>query len=230
MWLSLVEHRVRDAGVAGSNPVIPTIFLDILQKTMCVNLLLVIFAYLLGSIPTGLVLSKIFVGIDPRQRGSRNIGATNVLRTAGKALGAITLLADTLKGFIPVLLVSQMEDREIWIIAVALGAFIGHLFPLYVGFKGGKGVATALGVYIPLVPWAVVSNIFIFVGVVVMSKTVSLGSLSAAAAMPLLIWLLGYPKSYLILSVIVGGLIVYRHKDNIKRLIQGEENKIRGRL
>ena len=196
---------------------------------MILNLLLILFSYLLGSIPTGLLVSKAFAKVDPRQSGSRNIGATNVLRTAGKTLGGITLAGDLLKGLIPVLVALRLRGGEMWIAAVALGAFLGHLFPLYLRFKGGKGVATALGIYIPLVPLAILFNLFVFAAGVAISRTVSVGSLSAAAAMPILIWLWGYPKPYLILGLIVGGLIFYRHRENIKRLLRGQENKIWGR-
>ncbi len=188
-----------------------------------------LFSYLLGSIPTGLLVSKAFAKVDPRQSGSRNIGATNVLRAAGKTLGGITLAGDLLKGLIPVLVALWLRGGEMWIAAVALGAFLGHLFPLYLRFKGGKGVATALGIYIPLVPLAILFNLFVFAAGVAISRTVSVGSLSAAAAMPILIWLWGYPKPYLILGLIVGGLIFYRHRENIKRLLRGQENKIWGR-
>ncbi|MBW2038665.1 MAG: glycerol-3-phosphate 1-O-acyltransferase PlsY [Deltaproteobacteria bacterium] len=196
---------------------------------MVINILLVLFAYLLGSIPTGLLLSRVFAGVDPRQRGSRNIGATNVLRTAGRVLGVLTLLGDCLKGLIPVVVALWLGRENPWVAAVALGALLGHLFPIYLRFRGGKGVATALGLYLPLVPLAIFLNLFVFAGGVIISKRVSVGSLSAAAAMPLLIWLLGYPGSYLILSLIVGGLIFYRHKENIKRLLRGQENRIWGR-
>ncbi|RLB04676.1 MAG: acyl-phosphate glycerol 3-phosphate acyltransferase [Deltaproteobacteria bacterium] len=196
---------------------------------MILNLLLMLFSYLLGSIPTGLLVSKAFAKVDPRQSGSRNIGATNVLRAAGKTLGGITLAGDLLKGLIPVLVALWLRGGEMWIAAVALGAFLGHLFPLYLRFKGGKGVATALGIYIPLVPLAILFNLFVFAAGVAISRTVSVGSLSAAAAMPILIWLWGYPKPYLILGLIVGGLIFYRHRENIKRLLRGQENKIWGR-
>ena len=196
---------------------------------MILNLLLILFSYLLGSIPTGLLVSKAFAKVDPRQSGSRNIGATNVLRAAGKTLGGITLAGDLLKGLIPVLVALWLRGGEMWIAAVALGAFLGHLFPLYLRFKGGKGVATALGIYIPLVPLAILFNLFVFAAGVAISRTVSVGSLSAAAAMPILIWLWGYPRPYLILGLIVGGLIFYRHRENIKRLLRGQENKIWGR-
>jgi glycerol-3-phosphate acyltransferase PlsY len=194
-----------------------------------VNVLLVIFAYLLGSIPTGLVLSKALAGIDPRQGGSRNIGATNVMRTAGKALGAVTLIGDVLKGVIPVCIVLLLERGQGWVAGAGLAAFLGHCFPIYIGFRGGKGVATALGIYLPLAPLAVLVNIFVFAGALSISRMVSVGSISAAVAMPLLIWLWGYPLPYLILSLCVDAIIIYRHKENIKRLMQKRENRLWGR-
>jgi glycerol-3-phosphate acyltransferase PlsY len=195
---------------------------------MIINILLICFAYLLGSIPTGLVLAKALAGIDPRQGGSRNIGATNVMRTAGKALGAVTLIGDVLKGVIPVCIVLLLERGEAWVAGAGLAAFLGHCFPIYIGFKGGKGVATALGIYLPLTPLAVLVNIFVFAGALGMSRMVSVGSISAAVAMPLLIWLWGYSLPYLILSLCVDAIICYRHKENIKRLIAGKENRLWG--
>jgi glycerol-3-phosphate acyltransferase PlsY len=191
-----------------------------------INILLIIFAYLLGSIPTGLLLSRALAGVDPRQKGSRNIGATNVMRTAGKGLGALTLLGDMLKGLIPVCMAFGLVQSQAWVAAVALAAFVGHCFPIYLGFKGGKGVATALGIYLPVVPWAVLADCCVFAGGVAITRMISIGSLSAAVAMPLLIWLLRYPLPYLILSICVGVLIIYRHKENIRRLLQGKENKL----
>ncbi|MCJ7663187.1 MAG: glycerol-3-phosphate 1-O-acyltransferase PlsY [Desulfobacterales bacterium] len=196
---------------------------------MILSILLVIFAYLLGSIPTGLVLYKALVGIDPRQGGSRNIGATNVMRTAGKTLGAVTLIGDVLKGVIPVCLALWLKREEAWVASAGLAAFLGHCFPIYIGFKGGKGVATALGIYLPLTPLAVLVNIFVFAGALGISRMVSVGSISAAVAMPLLIWLWGYPLPYLILSLCVDAIICYRHKENIKRLMQGRENRLWGK-
>jgi glycerol-3-phosphate acyltransferase PlsY len=195
---------------------------------LLLNALLVIFAYLLGSIPTGLVLSKTLTGIDPRQGGSRNIGATNVMRTAGRALGTITLIGDIIKGFIPVAIALWLGKEQTWVAGVGMAALLGHCFPIYLRFKGGKGVATALGIYLPLVPIAVVLDICVFVSAVVLGKIVSVGSLVAAVVMPLLIWLLGYPLPYLILSICVGAIIIYRHKENIKRLMAGMENKLWG--
>jgi len=195
---------------------------------MIVNVLLVIFAYLLGSIPTGVVLSRAFAGKDPRQEGSRNIGATNVLRTAGKTLGVLTLIGDCLKGLIPVCIALWLVKEEPWVAAaVGLAAFLGHCFPLYLGFKGGKGMATALGIYLPLTPLAVLVNIFFFASAVGISRMVSVGSLIAAVAMPLLIWLGRYPLPYVLMSICVGIIVIYRHKENIQRILAGTENKFK---
>jgi glycerol-3-phosphate acyltransferase PlsY len=192
------------------------------------NILLIVFAYLLGSIPTGLVLATALAGIDPRQEGSRNIGATNVMRTAGKGLGAVTLIGDVLKGVIPVCLALFLQLGQWWVAGAGLAAFLGHCFPIYIGFKGGKGVATALGVYLPLTPLAVLVNCFVFASALGVSRMVSVGSISAAIAMPLLIGLGRYPLAYLILSICVDAIIIYRHKENIKRLLAGKENKLWG--
>jgi glycerol-3-phosphate acyltransferase PlsY len=193
------------------------------------NSLLVVFAYLLGSIPTGLVLSRALAGKDPRQQGSRNIGATNVMRTAGKALGIVTLLGDVLKGIIPVVIAQWLVKEAFWVAGTGMAAFLGHCFPIYLRFKGGKGVATALGIFLPLAPLAVVFDIFFFAGVVATSRMVSVGSILAAAAMPILIWLLRCPLPYIILGICVAVLIIYRHKENFQRLLAGGENRLWGR-
>ena len=195
---------------------------------MILTILLICFAYLLGSIPTGLLLSKALAGVDPRQKGSRNIGATNVMRTVGKALGAVTLIGDALKGLIPVLLALWLGREQAWVAAVALAAFLGHCFPIYLRFKGGKGVATALGIFLPLAPLAVLMAIVIFATGVAITRMVSVGSIAAAGAIPLLIWLRGYPVSFILLGICVGAIIIHRHKENIQRLLMGKENKIWG--
>jgi glycerol-3-phosphate acyltransferase PlsY len=199
------------------------------SASMILKILLIIFAYLLGSIPTGLLLSRALAGKDPRQQGSRNIGATNVMRTVGKALGVITLIGDVLKGIIPVVIAQWLVNEEFWIAGTGLAAFLGHCFPIYLRFKGGKGVATALGVLLPLAPLAIVFDIFFFAGVVATSRIVSVGSILAAAAMPILIWLLKYPLPAVILGICIAVLIIYRHKENIKRLLTGGENRLWGR-
>jgi len=188
---------------------------------------LVIFGYLAGSIPTGLLLSKAFSDVDPRTQGSRNIGATNVLRTAGKTLGILTLAGDCLKGLIPVLLALWLMQSDVWVGIVALSAFAGHLFPVFLRFKGGKGVATALGVYLGIAPLAVLIDAGVFFGVVWKWRFVSLGSLTAAAVMPLLIAILTQSKPLVIASLIIAGLVWYRHGQNIRRLLAGSENRLR---
>ena len=196
---------------------------------MILKFLLIIFAYLLGSIPTGLLLSRALAGKDPRQQGSRNIGATNVMRTIGKTLGIITLLGDVLKGIIPVVIAQWLIKDNYWVAGTGLAAFLGHCFPVYLRFRGGKGVATALGVFLPLAPLAVVLDIFFFAGVAATSRIVSVGSILAAVAMPVLIWLLGYPLPSVILGICIAMLIIYRHKENIQRLLAGGENRLWGR-
>ncbi len=186
---------------------------------------LIAFAYLLGSVPVGLLLSKI-KGADPRAVGSGNIGATNVMRAAGKITGALTLIGDVLKGLIPVMIAFMLGETKIIVTAAGLAAFLGHLFPVFLRFKGGKGVATALGVYLGLDPFAVLIAIIIFVLTIIKWGFVSLGSLVGVAAMPLLLYFLSAPVQYIYLVLIIGALIFIKHKDNIRRLVAGTENKI----
>ncbi len=187
---------------------------------------LVILGYLAGSIPTGLLLTMAFSDVDPRNEGSRNIGATNILRTAGKKLGVLTLVGDCLKGLIPVLLALWLMRSDAWVGLIALSAFAGHLFPVFLKFKGGKGVATALGVYLGIAPLAVLIDAGVFFGVVLKWRFVSLGSLTAAAVMPILIAISTESKPYVITSLIIAGLIYYRHQDNIRKLFAGSENRL----
>jgi len=139
---------------------------------MPVGIFIALFGYLLGSIPTGLLLSKLFSKADPRQMGSRNIGATNIYRTAGKTLGVLTLVGDMLKGVIPIWIAHQWGQHDLWgipdlwIAIAGLSPFIGHVFPIFLVFRGGKGVATALGIYLVISPVAVLIECFIFAGVV----------------------------------------------------------------
>ncbi|MBP8744863.1 MAG: glycerol-3-phosphate 1-O-acyltransferase PlsY [Syntrophorhabdus sp.] len=175
--------------------------------------------------PVGLLLSKI-KGADPRAVGSGNIGATNVMRAAGKITGALTLIGDVLKGLIPVMIAFMLGETKIIVTAAGLAAFLGHLFPVFLRFKGGKGVATALGVYLGLDPFAVLIAIIIFVLTIIKWGFVSLGSLVGVAAMPLLLYFLSAPVQYIYLVLIIGALIFIKHKDNIRRLVAGTENKI----
>jgi len=192
--------------------------------------LCVVAAYMVGSIPTGLLVSRGFAGVDPRVTGSRNIGATNVLRSTGNALGVLTLIGDMGKGFGPVLVTRLVGAPDPWLGAVGLAAILGHIFPLWLRFKGGKGVATAMGVMGALTPWAAAISVVLFVIVVAIGRIVSLGSLVAAASLPLLIWLLDCSSWYLGLSLIITGLISLRHKENINRLLRNQEHRIASHL
>lgn len=189
--------------------------------------LLLVFAYLLGAVPTGVLLARAFGGIDPRTMGSRNIGATNVYRTAGKKLGILTLLGDIAKGLVPVVIARHSLDSHFWIAAVALTAFLGHLYPIYLNFKGGKGVATGLGALLALSPLSALLTLLVFAAVVYIWRYISLGSLAAALAFPLFLALNPFNphKIYVPFAILIGALIFYRHRENIERLLAGRENK-----
>ena len=186
---------------------------------------LVIAAYLLGSIPFGLLFGKC-AGIDVRRDGSGNIGATNVTRLAGRKLGFITLLSDVLKGIVPMVAAQTLltgGDQPLWVAACGGAAFLGHLYPVYLGFKGGKGVATALGIFLFIAPWAAVLDIIIFAAVVFNWGYVSLGSLTAALMLPGLVWLIYRAGHATGLAFLIGVFIWVKHRDNIQRLVRGEE-------
>ena len=188
-------------------------------------LLLIIASYFIGAIPTGVVLARAFSGKDIRQEGSGNIGATNVTRVLGKKFGALTLVGDLLKGFLPVWVGSYLVSSLNVVCLMGCAAFLGHLFPVYLKFKGGKGVATALGVFLYLSPIVILVEIIVFVFVVGIWRYVSLGSLIAAASMPLLLVIIGSPKPVVLLSMAFALLIFIKHKANIQRLLNGTENK-----
>lgn len=189
------------------------------------GIFIIVFAYFFGSIPTGVILSKQFGKIDIRDKGSGNIGATNVYRTLGKTLGVLTLLGDALKGMIPVIIAIWILKSEVWIGLTALSAFIGHIYPVFLKFKGGKGIATALGVFVIIVPWAILLAFFVFAGILYKWRYVSLSSMISAASLPIWIILLSYSNIYFFFSIIVASLVVYRHKENIQRLIRNEESR-----
>jgi glycerol-3-phosphate acyltransferase PlsY len=190
------------------------------------GIFIALFGYLLGSVPTGLILAKLFAKVDPRKSGSKNIGATNIFRTAGKSLGILTLVGDLLKGAIPVWIAIQRGESNLWIALSGLTPFLGHIFPIFLGFKGGKGVATALGVYLMISPIAVLIEFLIFAGVVWKWRFISLGSISCATTIPILIaFFRSDSQAYFIVSVLIAALILYRHQSNISRLLQGTENR-----
>ena len=192
---------------------------------------LLLAAYLLGSIPFGLLLAKLFGAADVRKSGSGNIGAANVTRVAGPLAGILTLVLDAAKGAAGVLLAARYtEESATWMMLAALAALLGHCFPVWLKFKGGKGVATALGVFLALCPPAALAALMVFLIMVVSWRYVSLGSITAAAAMPLLMYFLWAPHHAPPLVVTFGSLaaatlIVYKHDANIQRLVQGEEPK-----
>ena len=190
-----------------------------------------IVAYLLGSIPFGLLLTKLFGGGDVRKAGSGNIGATNVARVVGPLPGILTLLLDTAKGAAAVWLAARFSNESaIWMTIAALAALLGHCFPVWLKFRGGKGVATAAGVFLILSPLALLGSVMVFILVVAFWRYVSLASISAAASMPLLVYLLWAPHHAPPLAVTFGALaaavlIIYKHDANIQRLVEGEEPK-----
>ena len=183
-------------------------------------------AYLLGSIPTGLILAKFFSSKDIRIEGSGNIGATNVTRVLGKRLGAMTFLGDALKGYVPVWTGALLFESTQASCLFGAAAFLGHLFPVFLKFRGGKGVATAFGIFLYLAPLVVLLEAVLFAGIVAAWRYVSLGSLCVAALMPVLLALFSFPLPVVILSIVTGLLIFVRHKLNIQRLMQGRENRI----
>jgi glycerol-3-phosphate acyltransferase PlsY len=190
------------------------------------SIILLISSYLLGAIPFGLVIGKL-AGKDVRQEGSKNIGATNVSRLLGKKLGFVTLVCDCLKGYLPMMIAFRLlqdnPHQELIVSICGVMAVVGHMFPVYLGFKGGKGVATGLGVFLYLSPLAILISLGVFAGSVALSGFVSVGSLLASALMVLWLWLLG--QSYIIIATAatVAALIWLKHHENIARILKGEE-------
>jgi glycerol-3-phosphate acyltransferase PlsY len=190
------------------------------------NILLPIASYLIGAIPFGLLIGRL-AGIDVRTSGSGNIGATNVTRLAGKKFGVFTLLLDVLKGFLPIYIASRLlplgAEREFVLLLCGICAVVGHMFPIYLGFRGGKGVATGVGVLLFLSPVAVAITIVVFVATVVLTGFVSAGSLLGAGLSPLWLWLFGESAGTITTGVIIALLIWIKHHENIGRLLRGEE-------
>ncbi|HLM56113.1 MAG TPA: glycerol-3-phosphate 1-O-acyltransferase PlsY [Pyrinomonadaceae bacterium] len=192
----------------------------------------VLLAYLIGSIPFGYLIVRLRGGGDVRETGSGGTGATNVTRRAGKWAGLLTLALDALKGTLVALLARRfLADGmgvDWWVVAASLAAIVGHVFPVWLGFRGGKGVATGLGVFLGLAPPAVLCALPVFVLVVWLTRYVSLGSVTAAALLPLFVWLTGDGRAPLLTAAALGGaLIVYMHRANIGRLLSGTENKLK---
>jgi glycerol-3-phosphate acyltransferase PlsY len=189
-------------------------------------------AYLIGSIPTGFLMTKIFLGADIRSAGSKNVGATNVYRVAGKIPGLLTLIMDIVKGVIVVTLVADLFYRYLpdvdyifYRTFLGLIAIVGHIYSVFLKFKGGKGVATTIGVTGVLAPLVLLTSLVIWLIVFIPTNYVSLGSLAFGIALPVSALLLDQPFYVVIFCAILCIINTYKHKDNIKRLINGEESK-----
>jgi glycerol-3-phosphate acyltransferase PlsY len=185
----------------------------------------IVAAYLIGSVSFGIIVSKVYGLPDPRTVGSGNIGATNVARSGKKSAAILTLLGDAFKGWLPVWMALQAVD-VIWVVAaVGLAVFFGHLFPIFHRFKGGKGVATALGVMLGLSGWLALGALLVWVVVFAVTRISSLSALVAAVASPILAWVLLSPyPDYVWMVLVMSILLVWRHKTNIQKLLAGTES------
>ena len=191
----------------------------------------IIIGYFLGSIPVGYLIVNAKTGGDIRKTGSGGTGATNVSRRAGKGAGILTLALDALKGSAAVIIATAVvgdTNHAAWWIGIAgIAAMLGHIFPVWLGFRGGKGVATGVGVFLVLAPVAVFISGLLFVIIVVFTRYVSLGSMLGAVAVPAFAWLLNYGTPLVFTTLFGAALIIYAHRQNIQRLITGTENKFR---
>jgi glycerol-3-phosphate acyltransferase PlsY len=191
-------------------------------------ILSLVIAYLLGAIPFGYLLVRWKTGADVRAAGSGNIGATNVLRTTGKIAGFATLLLDIAKGWFAVWIAGRLTGQDLlWMSLAALVVMAGHAYPVFLGFKGGKAVASFVGAFLCLTPWALAVEILIFVVIVAWTRHISMGSIVGAATFPLGIWLITKLAFPTLAAVIAGAFIIYRHSSNIQRLRAGTESRFK---
>ena len=186
------------------------------------EILLVVIGYLLGSVPVGFIVG-LRSGINVRETGSGNVGATNVARVVGKRQGILTLIADTAKGFLPVILAMQLGASLVATVLVGAAAFLGHLFPIFLKFKGGKGVATALGVFLAMAPMTTLVLVAVFAIMVLTSRIVSLSSILTAVTAPIVFWLFAYPPVIVGMAAFIALAITWRHHGNIRRMMNGSE-------
>ncbi len=193
---------------------------------MFITLLLIVFGYLAGSLSTAIIVCRIMGLPDPRSEGSRNPGATNVLRFGGKKAAAITLAGDLLKGLLPVLLARGLGVDEPGLALTALAAFLGHLYPVFFGFEGGKGVATAFGVILGLSWLTALAALATWLIMAFAVRISSLSALTAAALTPLYAWLFGLPPVYVAAILVMVILLIWRHRSNIRQLLAGTEDTI----
>jgi glycerol-3-phosphate acyltransferase PlsY len=180
------------------------------------------FSYILGSVPFGLMVGKFMCGIDPREDGSKNTGATNVARLCGTRYGVMVLALDLLKGFTPVIVAMNISDSAAYHGLAVLAPVAGHMFSVFMGFRGGKGVATSIGAFFALAPGPLLMAVLLCVIVIAVSGFVSLGSLTLAAAMPVLLLISG-DLTYFLAALAVMILVYAKHRENIARLARGEE-------
>jgi len=193
-------------------------------------IIFLVIAYFMGSIPTGVVIGKKFKGIDIREHGSKNTGATNAYRVLGKKFGIIVLLSDALKGYLPVFLAALMGIQGWQLILVGVMTIVGHTLSLFLKFKGGKGVATSLGVFLYLVPHIVLILLAVFIVIAYFTKYISLASVSVAGLFPILVLFMPInPElgkwNMFIFALVIGLFVIFKHRSNIKRLLEGNENK-----
>jgi glycerol-3-phosphate acyltransferase PlsY len=190
-----------------------------------VTALFAVGAYLVGSIPTGVLLAA-RRGVDLRSRGSGNIGAANATRTLGKALGVLTFVGDAAKGFLPTWGALHIGLPPTDVAIVGFAAFLGHLYPLYLGLRGGKGVATAAGLFLAIAPTATLVAIVVWVGLYAAWRVVSIASLGGALSFPAALVVLGAPRAHVACAGAILIFIVWKHRDNIQRIAQRREGKV----
>ena len=190
------------------------------------TLIFVAAAYLLGSISFAVLTSRAFGIADPRTYGSGNPGATNVLRSGKKLAAALTLLGDAAKGWVAVMLAVHFTLSDVQVALIALAVFLGHLFPIFLKFKGGKGVATALGVLLAFDAWLGLAALVTWLFIALVFRLSSLAALTAAFCAPIFAVLFGLPRVWIAASVVMSGLLIWRHKKNIQNLLAGRESRI----
>lgn len=198
---------------------------------MYLALALVVLAYLLGSIPSGLLVARFLGGPDPRSQGSGNLGTANVYRALGPKAGALTLLGDAAKGAVPVALarltltpLAAWQDTGVALVAAA--AVVGHVFPIYLNFRGGKAVATTFGVVGVLAPWAALNLVLVYLLALSQTRIFSVSALICAWLLPVAVGLFTDSKAYLLLAGALSGLILVCHRDNLERFFKGEEPRL----
>jgi len=198
--------------------------------------LLIICGYIIGAIPFSLIIGRVTRGIDIRLVGSGNVGATNVLRTCGILPGVIALFLDSAKGFVPVFMAGRLTGGQLTptivdliMVGAAAGVLIGHVWPVFIRFKGGKGVAVSFGAFLALAPFPTLLSLSIFILVVAITRYVSIGSMIAAVSFPIFSYILGMSKIVFAMSIVGAFIIIIRHRPNIAKLLSGKESRVSGK-